>query len=212
MWVPSNTCKGSYSVHLAENPQLSLQSLWRYLAGSPCLPGKDSTGCFRKFHLAFSGLILSPWTLSFFLETGHELAWSLGARDCKIPPFLSSSRVTTFPGCTFLLQKGFRSYWNPSFNHFCMHAKSSLTLCDPMGCSLPGSSVRGIFQARILEWVAIYYSRRSSLPKGWIQVSCISCIGRQILYHCIKLGSPQSPLIKAKYYSRVNSALLIFLF
>ena len=40
--------------------------------------------------------------------------------------------------------------------------QSCLTLCDPMDCSLPGSSVHGIFQARILEWVAISFSRRSS--------------------------------------------------
>ena len=37
--------------------------------------------------------------------------------------------------------------------------QSCLTLCDPMDCSLPGSSVHGIFQARILEWVAISFSR-----------------------------------------------------
>ena len=37
-----------------------------------------------------------------------------------------------------------------------------LTLCNPMDCSLPGSSVHGIFQARILEWVAMSFSRRSS--------------------------------------------------
>ena len=36
------------------------------------------------------------------------------------------------------------------------------TLCDPMGCSLPYSSVHGIFQARVLEWVAISFSRGSS--------------------------------------------------
>ena len=41
-------------------------------------------------------------------------------------------------------------------------AQSYLTLCDPMDSSLPGSSVHGIFQARILEWVAISYSRRFS--------------------------------------------------
>ena len=40
------------------------------------------------------------------------------------------------------------------------------TLRDPMDCSLPGSSIHGIFQARILEWVAISCSRRSSQPKG----------------------------------------------
>ena len=48
-----------------------------------------------------------------------------------------------------------------------------LTLCDPMNCSLPGSSLHGIFQARILEWVAISFSRRSSRPRDWTQVSCI---------------------------------------
>ena len=44
--------------------------------------------------------------------------------------------------------------------------------CDPMGCSLPGSSVHGIFQARILEWFAIPFSRESSWPRDWTQVSC----------------------------------------
>ena len=41
-------------------------------------------------------------------------------------------------------------------------AQSCLTLCDPMDCSLPGSSVHGIFQARVLEWVVISFSRGSS--------------------------------------------------
>ena len=48
----------------------------------------------------------------------------------------------------------------------------------------PGSSVHGIFQARILEWVAISYSRESSRPRDRTRVSCISCNGRWILYHC----------------------------
>ena len=39
-------------------------------------------------------------------------------------------------------------------------AQSCTTLCDPMDCSLPGSSVHGIFQVRVLEWVAISFSRR----------------------------------------------------
>ena len=41
-------------------------------------------------------------------------------------------------------------------------AQSCLTLCDPMNCSLPGFSVHGILQAKILEWVAISFSRGSS--------------------------------------------------
>ena len=48
-----------------------------------------------------------------------------------------------------------------------------LTLCDPIDYSLPGSSIHGIFHAKILEWVAISFSRRSSQPRDWIQVSHI---------------------------------------
>jgi len=51
--------------------------------------------------------------------------------------------------------------------------------CDPMDCSLPCSPVHGISQARILEWVAIDFSRGSSQPRDWTH---ISCLGRQILY------------------------------
>ena len=53
-------------------------------------------------------------------------------------------------------------------------AQSCLTFCDPMNCSLPGSSVHGIFQARILEWVAISFSRGSSQPRVQTWVSCIA--------------------------------------
>ena len=53
-------------------------------------------------------------------------------------------------------------------------AHSCLTLCDPMDCSLPGSSVCGILQARVLEWVAISFSRGSSQSRNWTQISCIA--------------------------------------
>ena len=55
-------------------------------------------------------------------------------------------------------------------------AHSCLTLYDPTNCSPPGSSVLGISQARILEWVAISFSRGSSQPKDQTQVFCI--VGR----------------------------------
>ena len=51
-----------------------------------------------------------------------------------------------------------------------------LTLCDLMDCSPPGSSVHGILQATILEWVIIPFSKGSSPPRNWTQVSCI--VGR----------------------------------
>ena len=48
------------------------------------------------------------------------------------------------------------------------------TLCDPHGLYLPGSSVLGIFQARVLEWLAISFSRGSSWPRDQTRVSCIA--------------------------------------
>ena len=74
--------------------------------------------------------------------------------------------------CTHLLLKSFpglcraRVKWSKV-------AQSCPTLCDPMGCSLPGSSVHGIFQARVLEWIAISFSRGSSQPRDRIRVSRI---------------------------------------
>ena len=53
-------------------------------------------------------------------------------------------------------------------------AQSCPTLCDPMGYSLPGSSVHGIFQATILEWIAISFSRRPSQPRNRTQVPCFT--------------------------------------
>ena len=53
-------------------------------------------------------------------------------------------------------------------------AQSCPTLWDPMDCSLPGSSVHRIFQARILKWVAIPFSKISSWPRDRTQVSCIA--------------------------------------
>ena len=55
----------------------------------------------------------------------------------------------------------------------CSGAHLHPTLWDPMDCSPPGSSVHGILQARILEWVAISSSRGSSWPRDWTYVSCI---------------------------------------
>ena len=48
------------------------------------------------------------------------------------------------------------------------------TRCSPMDCSLPGSSIHGIFQARVLEWVAISFSTGSSRPRDRTRVSCIA--------------------------------------
>ena len=70
----------------------------------------------------------------------------------------------------------------PKVTPSCSVVQSCRTLRDPVDCNPPGSSVRGIFQARILERSAISYSRGSSQPKDRPRISCISCIGRQSLY------------------------------
>ena len=74
-----------------------------------------------------------------------------------------------------------------------MHAKLPqlcLTLCNRMNCSRPGSSVHGIFQARLLEWVAMPFSRGSFQPWDQTCISYVSCISRCVLYHQHHLGSP----------------------
>ena len=64
--------------------------------------------------------------------------------------------------------------------------QSCPTLCNPKNCSPPGSSVHGILQARILEWVAISFSRGSSPRQGW-NLGLPHC--RQILNHLNHQGS-----------------------
>ena len=78
-------------------------------------------------------------------------------------------------------------------------AQSCLTLCNPMDCSLPGSSIHGIFQARILEWVAISLSRGSSWSRDWTRVSHI--VGRRFTIWAtkealkLKIELPYDPTI-----------------
>ena len=66
-------------------------------------------------------------------------------------------------------------------------AQSWPTLWDPMDCSLPGSSIHGIFEARVLEWVAIFFFGGPSQPRDRTLVSCI--VGR-CFYHLSHQGSP----------------------
>ena len=70
----------------------------------------------------------------------------------------------------------------------CMHAKSLQscpTLCNTMDCSLPGSSVHGILQTKILERIVMPFSRGSSWPEDHTHISCGFCITVKILYHWV---------------------------
>ena len=98
-------------------------------------------------------------------------------------------RSSTLSSLPFSLPK---THQSPACVHVRSVTQSCSTLCDSIDCSPPGSSVHGIFQASILEWVAISYSRGSTRPRDWTHISCVFCIGRQILYHCATWVSPQN--------------------
>ena len=72
-------------------------------------------------------------------------------------------------------------------------AQSYLTLCNPMDCSLPGSSIHGIFQARVLEWGAISFSN-SSLSRDWTQAPAL---GAQSLCHWTVREVPHLPFVES---------------
>ena len=75
-----------------------------------------------------------------------------------------------------------------------LFAQSCLTLCDPMYCSPPGSSIHGLCQARILEWVAISFSRGSSRPRDRTQVSRLAGRQKQMQADALTSEPPGKPL------------------
>ena len=94
----------------------------------------------------------------------------------------------------FLIKNTHLGWWiqHWSFLGWCMRAKSPWlcpALCSPMDCSPPGSSVQGILQIRILEWVAMPFSRGSFQLRDWTHVSYGSCIGRHVLLLLVPPGN-----------------------
>ena len=91
------------------------------------------------------------------------------------------ANITTYPKLegTVLISWNFIIFHKKNVLHVLnillfLVTQSCPTLCNPKNCSLLGSSVHRILQARILEWVAMPCSRGSSQPRDWIQVSCIA--------------------------------------
>ena len=105
-------------------------------------------------------------------------------------------------------------YVHKYLNYFAVHLKltkhckstmccaklpqSRPTLCNPLNCSPPVSSVHGILQARILEWVAIPFSRGSSQPRDRTCISKVSCVGRQALLLRAAPGKLKSTMLQFK--------------
>ena len=147
-------------------------------------------------------------TSSFVLRTTERLhSWVISFFQmflpihCVLQPvMLRGSKVLYFTFNTWEYL-----YWKMEnkkyiYSKYVLVAQSCLTLCDPMDCNVPGSSVHGIFQTRILEWVAIFFSRGSSWPRDWTQVSCIA--GRLLT------PEPQGMTIYSKFTAFMYSFFL----
>ena len=104
----------------------------------------------------------------------YQQLWST---DILLPISLVTSRINT-SNCSHTKYESEK--WVSHSSH--------VRLCDPMNCRLPGSSVHGIFQARVLEWVAISFSRGSFWPRDWTWVSCIA--GRFFTYWATREAIP----------------------
>ena len=109
-------------------------------------------------------------------ELGHK-------KDSFCLAFPPSHSQVSWSGQTSRLSWGqwSRPVGEYAWRGICMCAKSlqlCSTLCNPMDCTPPGSSVHGILQARILEWVALFSSSLSIWPRDWIRVSYVFFTGR----------------------------------
>ena len=145
--------------------------MWRSVG-----PGKQMFACYLLHPIAGGTLLGASrgwWGAGrwqpLFLMTAPVCGWQHAA-----------SKAAAHPNVSYLVLEWWLSHCK------CVCAKllqSCPTLCDPMDCSLPGSPVHGILQARILEWVAMSSSSGSSWPVDWTCVSYVSCIGRRVLYH-----------------------------
>ena len=91
---------------------------------------------------------------------------------------------------------------------FKVKVKSCSTLCDSMDCSPPGSSIHGIFQARVLEWAAISFSRGSSQTRDWAQASCTAGFTVWATREALKSFNPHDHLWNGLNYSHVRMSTL----
>ena len=128
--------------------------------------GTATLAC-SQWRLAAAGSSASLWSegLSGMAFSGEEgSAWWWAYPQSKHP----KRRKQKWHG---LLRPSLRSHSATLLYHQVLATQSCPSLCNPIVS--PGSSVRGILQARILEWVAIPFSRGSSQPRNWTLVSCI---------------------------------------
>ena len=164
-------------------------------------PGVYSNSCplSQRCYLIFCQfLLLLPSSLS---QHQGLFQWIISSRQVakvlklsfSVNPFIEYSglisfRIDWFDFVTqenlksFLLHDSLKASVLQCSALFIVQLLSRVGLFDPVDCSLPGSSLHGISQVRVVEWVAISFSRASSPPGDQNPVFCVSCICKQILY------------------------------
>ena len=119
------------------------------------------------------------------------------------------SKITSDGDCSHEIKRCLLLGRKAMTNLVTLVTQACLTLWDPMDCSPLGSSVHGLLQARIMEWIALSSSRGSSPPRGQTYISCVSCIGRWIFfYQLCHLGSP--PILLGLYIKLIFKLLYVF--
>ena len=135
-----------------------------------------------KSNIPADWLILEDWNTTLYFPSSRKAApWK--SHTCTAPwkqklhtPFCTHLTQHWDHLSTYMFSTSAKDNEEICSKHFCccLVAKLYLTFCNNMDCSPPGSSVHGISQARILEWIAISFSRGSSRPRNQTRVSCIA--------------------------------------
>ena len=131
-----------------------------------------------------------------------DSVWPHRRQPTRLPRPWDSPGKNTGVGCHFLLQ--------------CMKVKSEnevtqscLTLSDPMDCSLPGSSVHGIFQARVLEWAAISFSESITYEDSKNQLNAIQRHNIQLYVIHKKVEHKNMKNILGKYFRKITGVAIL---
>ena len=157
------------------------------------VPSKDYTACssnsWARYHCHFPVAFSAPANSCLLFQAlgsgkGTYFSVRLHGLRCFALSILVCQLLESVHLCGSFYQDPTKSQLT-LFRALCyaQSLQSCPTLCDSMDCSPPGSSVLGILQARILQWVVMPFSRGSSWAWDRTHISCVSCTGRRILYH-----------------------------
>ena len=167
-----------------------LEYIWSHFSAPIGLPLRRRT---TLLHTQNPPCVLVQPRCSFLRDTHQILKTQCGAslRLCLFTMMASLNPPNIYQHPRGLVGISNIRRYSPLTLHWVklLVAQSCLAFCNLMDCSPPVFFVHGILQARILEWVAIPFSRGSSQPRDQTCISCVSCIGRGILYCLNHQGS-----------------------